>query len=362
MQKRPLGNTGLMVTPIGFGAIKLHGIDHKTASDCLNRALDLGVNFVDTARNYRDSEAKIGAALKGRRDEYYLATKSANRDDAGLMADLETSLRELQTDVIDLYQLHTVSDRETYDKVMAPGGALEAAKRAQQQGKVKHVGVTIHRDIAVMRDCIQCGAFETVMLAHSLMDPENVQTNGILDLAKEHGMGVVVMKALAGGALSTPSANNEHVKDDPIVRGVLRYLLADDRLSCIIPGIMRVEEVEENVATGEIGAGLTEDESAQLLREIGKSGKKLRYGQTCLRCGYCQPCPEGIAVPEFFRAADMYEAYPDGLKHQGVDLYKSLEPKPDVCVECRECVEKCPAQIDIPERLKEVADMFADAS
>ena len=348
-----------MVTPIGFGGIKLHGLEPKVAEACLNRALDLGVNFVDTARNYTSSEAKIGAALKGRRHEYCLATKSASRDESALMQDLETSLRELQTDVIDLYQLHTVSDRKTYEQVMAPKGALEGAKKAHRQGKFMHLGVTIHRDIGVMRDCIECGEFETIMLAHSVMDPESVVASGILDLARDHGMGVVVMKALAGGAISSPCADNGHVKDDPIVRGVLRHLLSDDRLSCIIPGIMRVEEVEENVATCEMKAALTDEELTQLLEGIGKLGKKLRYGQTCLRCGYCQPCPQGIAVPEVFRAADMYEGYPENLKHQALELYASLDPKPDVCAECDKCTEKCPAQIDIPARLKQAAEMLA---
>jgi len=362
MQHRPLGKTGMTVAPIGFGAIKLSSIDEKTASDCLNRALDLGINFVDTARNYRDSEAKIGKALKDRRSEYYLATKSSGRDEASLMSDLETSLGELQTDVIDLYQLHSVSNRDAYDQAMAPGGALEAAKKAQQQGKVKHLGVTIHRDLAVMRDCIESGEFETVMLAHSLMDPENVIANGILDLAKQRGLGVIVMKSLAGGAVSSPPVNDQRVADDPLVRGVLRCLLRDDRLTTIIPGITCVAEVEENVATGSIDEPITDEEVQQLIRDIGKLGKKLRYGQLCLRCGYCQPCPEGIVVPEVFRAADMFDAYPDDLKHQGQALYDSLDPKPDVCLECGECTEKCPVGIDIPARLKEVAAAFAAAS
>ena len=358
MQKRPLGRTGMMVTPIGFGAIKLDGLDEKVASGSLNRALDLGVNFFDTARGYRSSEAKIGAAIGHRRDEFVLATKSTGRDAATLTSDLETSLGELKTDVIDLYQLHTVSDRATWDKVMGPDGALEAAKKAQQQGKVKHVGVTIHRDLGVMRDAIESGAFETIMVAHSLMDPESVESGGILNLARDHDMGVIIMKALSGGALSTPSEDKKHVKDDPIARGVLRCLLRADEITTIIPGITCVAEIEENVATAEIPEPITDDEAAQLIQDIGALGKALRYGQTCLRCAYCQPCPQDINIPEMFRAADMFTGYPDGLKFQGAELYESLDPKPDVCVECGECMEKCPAGIDIPERLKEVAQLF----
>ena len=351
----------MMVTRIGFGAIKLHGLDAKVAADSLNRALDLGVNFIDTARGYRTSEERIGAAISRRRDEFYLATKSGAREAEAMAVELETSLTNLRTDVIDLYQLHSVSDRASWDRATGAGGALEAAKRAQQQGKIKHIGITIHRDLEVMRDAIKSGEFASVMLAHSLMDPESVDSAGILALAHEHGMGVIIMKALSGGALSTPSENKEHVPNDSIARRVLRYLLRRDAITTIIPGITCVEEIEENVATGSMTGPITDEEMAQLIKDIGAMGKELRYGQTCLRCAYCQPCPEEINIPEIFRAADMLKAYPDTLKFQGVELYESLEPKPDVCAACGQCMEKCPAGIDIPQRLKETAELFDSA-
>ncbi len=359
MEKRPLGKTGMMATRIGFGAIKLDKLEERVAAESLNRALDLGVNFIDTARNYRSSEEKIGAAIGHRRDEFVLATKTAARDAAGLEAELETSLRNLKTDVIDLYQLHSVSDRPAWDQVMAPGGALEAAKKAQQQGKVKHIGLSIHRDLAVMRDAIECGEFATVMLAYSVMDPENVKRNGLLDLAHEHDMGVIIMKALGGGALVSPKQGDERVADDPLVRRILRCVLREPPITTVIPGITCPEEIEENVATAEIAEAITDEEVAELLKDIGAMGKELRYGQTCLRCGYCQPCAQDINIPEVFRAAYMFKGYPDALKFQGADLYESLDPKPDVCVECGECMEKCPAGLDIPAKLKEAAELFA---
>ncbi len=361
MEKRPLGETDMMVTRIGFGAIKLDKLEERVASEALNRALDLGVNFIDTARNYRSSEEKIGRAVGHRRDEFYLATKSTGRDADSLLKDLETSLTHLKTDVIDLFQLHTVSDRATWDEVMAPGGALEGAKKAQQQGKIRYIGISIHRDIGVMRDAIQCGEFASIMLAHSLMDPENVDREGVLDFAHQHGMGVIIMKALGGGAVRSPEQDGKPVRNDPIVRGVLRYLLRYDSITTIIPGITCAEEVEENVATGNIPEPISDEEVAELVRQVGAMRKELRYGQTCLRCGYCQPCPQGINIPEVFRAADMFRGYPDNLKYQGRDLYDSLDPKPDACVECGQCAEKCPAGIDIPQRLKDAAELFASA-
>jgi len=356
MEKRRLGKTELRVSQIGFGSIRLPHIDEKTASECLNRALDLGINFIDTARNYKDSEAKVGKALKGRREEYCLATKTTARDAEGLFADLETSLRETQVDVIDLYQLHTVSDEETWAKVTAPGGAIEGAKKAQQQGKFKHLGISIHRALPVMRKAIECGEFETIMLAYSPLDQEGVGAE-ILPLAKRHDVGVIIMKPLSGGLLT----QNESGPPDPVVRGSLRYILSNDAVSVAIPGMQAVSEVEENAATGAMPERMSEEERAELFKQIGSLKKEYRYGQVCLRCEYCQPCPQGIQIPSVFRALEMVQSYPDTLKYLGKELYDSLPVKPDVCEECKQCVEKCPAGIDIPQRLAEAIQVMAQS-
>ena len=139
------------------------------------------------------------SVLKERRSECFIATKTTARDADGLMEDLETSLGNLQTDTIDVYQLHTVSDMDTYEKVMAPGGALEGAKKAKAQGKIHHIGITIHRDLDTMRAAIQSDEFETIMLAYSVLDQEGVGVE-IIPMAKERNMGIVNMKPLSGGS------------------------------------------------------------------------------------------------------------------------------------------------------------------
>lgn len=354
MQKRTFGKTGLDVTAIGFGAIKLPGIDKDTAIEIINRALDLGINYIDTARNYRDSEEKIGYVLKDRRDDCYIATKTTARDASGLADDLETSMRNLQTDKIDLYQLHTVSDGDTYKKVMAPGGALDGAKKAKAQGKIDHIGITIHRDLDTMRNAIKSDEFETIMLAYSVLDQESVGEE-IIPMAKERNMGVVIMKPLSGGLLCLPEPVDGK---DHIAYGSLRYILANENVTLAIPGMTSVREVEENVAAGESPI-MSKDEMTQLCKEIGDLRKEYRYGQTCLRCGYCQPCPQEIPIPTIFRAYDMYTNYPDSLRHQGMNLYAGLEVNADACIECGVCMEKCPAGLEIPELLKEAAQAFA---
>jgi len=359
MKHRRLGKTGLEVSVVGFGAIKLPQVSEEEAVEMLNRALDLGMNFVDTARNYKDSEHKIGVALSGRRSEFYLATKTAGRDAESAKRDLEESLKQLRTDYIDLYQLHSVSEPETYKQVMSKGGALEAMKEAREQGIVRHIGITIHRSISNMKAAIQSGEFETIMVAYSPLDQENVEKE-ILPMAQEHDLGVIIMKPLSGGHLKSGDDENAP-RPDPIVQGALRFIISNDAVSVVIPGMMSVAHVEDNAAVGDMEP-MTDEEKDELIKAIGKLGKSFRYGQVCLRCGYCLPCKVGIDIPTVFRAYDMYREYPAPVKEEGLALYASLEVKPDECVECGECAEKCPAGIPIPERLKEVVEAMGSQS
>jgi predicted aldo/keto reductase-like oxidoreductase len=407
IQPRPLGRTGLTVSGLGFGAIKLPQVDPEVASRALNRALDLGINFVDTARGYKDSEEKIGGALQRRRDEVILATKTPMRDAERALADVESSLRELRTEVIDLYQLHSVSSRPDYEQVMGPGGALEGLKRAQEEGKIRHVGITCHRAVEVMSDAILSGQFETIMVACNPLDPE--RASAVMPLAAERGMGVIAMKPLAGGKLTSlpePSGGPSTVRLgspsragrgtgsgsphdaregpsrarfdfahrpepaeggsrgegealDPVVAGSLRWALSQPAVSVVIPGMRSAQEVEQNAAAIALGVPLTEPEGNDLIVAIGALRREFRYGQSCLRCGYCLPCTQGIRIPDVFRSFDMLKEYPDHLKWMARELYTSMDAPPEACENCRRCVEKCPAGLEIPERLKEAAAAFA---
>ncbi len=362
MQYRTLGRTGLEVSLVSFGGIKLPKVSQQEATELLNRALDLGMNFVDTARRYRDSETKIGKALEGRRDEFILATKTPTRDAAGAMDDLEESLRELRTDYLDLWQLHSVSDPDAFEQVTAPGGAAEALVKAREQGKVRHIGVTSHRSHEAMRSAITCGLFETIMLCYNVLDSEAVGSE-ILPLAGEHDMGVIVMKSLSGGALCTPPEEGTEgpLRPDPVVVGSLRYVLSHSAVSTVIPGLEAIVEVEDDAAVGDAELPMTDEEKDSLRRRIGSLRQGFRYGQMCLRCGYCQPCPQGLPIPRIFQAADMYTQYPDSVKHMGTELYEAIEMGPELCEECGQCEEECPAGLPIREKLKEVSGLFSDA-
>lgn len=357
MRYRRLGKTELSVSVIGFGAIKLPQVDAETAVEAIRRAVDLGINFIDTARGYGDSERKIGMAIKGIRDSVIIATKTAARTANEAMRELETSLKELGTDYIDLYQLHSVSDQETYDQVMSEGGAYEALLRAKEKGLVRHIGVTMHRAIETMKQAITSNCFETIMLAYSPLDQECVGKE-IIPLAHKHDMGIIIMKPLSGGQLRSrinPSPNDPPQKDEVVFES-LRFIISNEMVSTVIPGMTCAREVIENAWVGDAPLPMTEDERRKLMEMIGRLQKSYRYGQVCLRCGYCLPCTQGIRIPDVFLAYDMWYGYPENLRHMGIDLFMSLEVKPNECVECGECEKKCPAGLPIRQRLKEVAE------
>lgn len=359
MEYHKLGQKGPDVSRLGFGAIKLPGVSQETADACLNRALDLGVNFVDTSRTYRDSEEKIGHALEARRGEYYLATKTHARDYDGAMRDLETSLRALRTGHIDFWQLHSVSNRETWAEVCAPGGAVKALRRAVEDRVVGHPGITVHRDHAVAAAAIDSGLFETIMLMYNPVDSEGM--SGMLARAKRAGLGVIVMKALSGGMIACPPENRRagFGGPDALVAGALRWVLSNGDVDCVIPGMQSTGEVEENLPLAAPFTPLSDRERRDYVAMLGQFRRGFRYDQRCLRCGYCLPCPQGIDIPRVFQAQQMWAAYPEALKEKGRELYRGLEPNAEACVRCGQCLEKCPAGLEIPDLLAEAARMLA---
>jgi len=355
-----LGHTELQVSVVGFGGKELPNVEQANADAALNKALELGINYIDTARDYLDSERKIGRAIGNRRREFYLATRTSARDAEGAQRDLDTSLNELQMDSVDVYQLHNVSTSEAYRQVMATGGAFEALLEAKDQGLVSHVGITIHRALPLMRHAIESGAFETIMLSYSLIDQENVEAE-ILPMAREHGLGVVIEKPLSGGLLVTPRTSGEEPSEpDPIVQGSLWYVTSNDAVSLTIPSMTGVGEVEENAEVGSIESKMSRRQLYQLRQQIGDLGQEFKYGQVCLRCGHCQPCPNEVPITDIFRAVDMYRSYPKELRDLGLRLYQSQNVKAEECMECGECVANCPANLEIPDLLEEAAELFAD--
>jgi len=266
MQKRKLGMTDLSVSAIGFGAIKLPELKQEEVDIVLNKALDKGVNLIDTARNYGDgdSEQKIGNAVRHRRDEFYISSKTLAETRDEMLREIEKSLSLLQTDYIDIYMCHNLRFQETYKKVMGKNGALEGLKEAKEQGMIGHIGFSSHRYLETMEKGINSGEFEVIMVAYNVLNDELVDRD-ILPLAKEKDMGVMIMKPLAGGVLvdsgpdvSTDSSGSINAEQ------ALKFILANDAVSSATVGMTNVSELEENVRAGISMVQMTEEEKEEL--------------------------------------------------------------------------------------------------
>jgi predicted aldo/keto reductase-like oxidoreductase len=331
MKKRQLGNTNIMACPVGFGGIPIQKLSFKEAEKVLLHAIEAGINFFDTARSYTDSEKKIGQVLKPHRDKIYLATKAMSRDFRGMTLELETSLRYLQTDTIDLYQLHSVGTEEILKRVIGPHGALEALVKARQAGKIRWIGITGHSRPVLLK-AVKTGLFDTVQFPFNPIEDEWEQD--VMPEAKNKGMGIIGMKPVAGGALRNVSAS-------------IRFTLSRG-VDVSIPGMDSIEEVDENALAGETPKKITKEELEKLEEE-----KELWGGKFCRRCGYCMPCPEGLNIPFLLLIEAYYSRY--GLKDWALSRLKKLEKKYDDCIACGECIKKCPYELPIPDLMKKAA-------
>ncbi len=331
MEKRRLGRTGLHVTVISFGALPMQRCGMEEAGEVLNAALDAGINFVDTARAYTDSEEKIGRYISARRPEYYLATKSMARDKAGMARDIDISLSTMQTDYIDLYQIHNIKARQDFGAVMAPGGALEALKEARAAGKVGHIGVTGH-NIDLLVEAVKTNEFSTVQVPFNCI--ETGALTELFPLAKFLDVGSIIMKPLGGGQIQS-------------VDLALRFILEHD-ISVAIPGMDEVGHIAANTAPANNFKPLTVEERAKLMAEAEAIGPNF-----CRRCGYCLPCAAGIDIPTMFIFHLQYTRY--NMKTAIPGRYAEMKVKASGCTECGLCEERCPYNLPIRERLKKVA-------
>lgn len=335
MEYRTLGKTGLKVSRMGFGGIPIQRIDAEGTKALVHRFSEVGVNYIDTARAYSVSEEYLGYALEGIRDQFILATKSMSRTKEAMAADIETSLTKLRTDYIDLYQVHNPS-MEQLEQVVAPQGALEALKEAQQAGKIGHIGVTAHTT-AVFERALQMDWVETIMFPYNIVEDQGAD---LIRKCKEKNIGFIDMKPLAGGAIENGTL-------------ALRFVCSNPDISVVIPGMAEEKEIEENLKACENDALLTKEELDQM-EEV-----RQMLGTTfCRRCNYCAPCTVGISIPNVFVYAGYLERY--NLEGWARERYASLTAKASDCIECGECEGRCPYHLPIREMLKKCATEFGE--
>lgn len=325
MRKITLGKTNITVNKNGFGALPIQRIPAKDAVYLLHKAYDHGIDFYDTARFYTDSEEKLGLAFADRRDKVYIASKTGAENTQDFWKDLETTLRNLKTDYLDIYQFHNISF------CPRPGdgsGLYEAMLKAKEQGQIRHIAITNHR-LAVAREAVESGLYDTLQYPFSYLSLE--QELELVKKCEAANMGFIAMKALAGGLINNSAA-------------AYAYMLQFEHVLPIW-GIQREKELDEFLSYQEKEPVLEGELTAAIQRDLDEL-----QGEFCRGCGYCMPCPAGIEINTCARMSLLIRRAPSAA--QLTEKAQAMMKKTEECLHCGKCREKCPYGLDTPALLE----------
>ena len=324
MRTVTLGNTGITVNKNGFGALPIQRISEEKAVKLLHKAYEHGINFYDTARFYTDSEEKLGAAFEGMRDKIYIASKTMTTKVDEFWEQLETTLKNLRTDYLDIYQFHNPAF------CPKPGdgtGLYEAMLEAKAQGKIRHIGITNHR-LAVAEEAIESGLYETLQFPFSYLSAE--KELALVKKCEQAGMGFIAMKALAGGLINHSAA-------------AYAFMLQHEHVLPIW-GIQKERELDEFLSYQE------QEPSMEEVQAVIDVDLKELQGDFCRGCGYCMPCPVGIEINNCARMSLMIRRAPS--EAQLTEEMQAKMKKIEDCLHCGKCAAKCPFGLDTPTLLE----------
>jgi predicted aldo/keto reductase-like oxidoreductase len=328
LEKRRLGSTDMNVSLLGFGGIPIMRVTPGEAAEAVGEALRSGIDFIDTARGYGDSESKIGQALRGYQGDVVVASKSPRRDREGMLEDFGKSLHDLGLESIDLYQLHCVNRADDYDKAISEAGACEALEHLRSQGRLRYIGITSH-NLEILKRAVVSGRFDTVQVLYNFVEPD--ASEQVVPMAADRHVGIIAMKPLAGGCIEQYDL-------------ALRYVLRTPGLVAI-PGMATVEEVRRNVEVAGNLRELTKSEMAkisEIRQELG--------GSYCRRCDYCQPCPNEIPISFALHISSIRKRVGDTIMKS--DHYRDLLDKLRRCDQCGQCEERCPFGLPVRELIE----------
>lgn len=322
-----LGRTGITVNKNGFGALPIQRVSTEYAGMLLRKAFDGGITYFDTARAYSDSEEKIGLALSGVRDRIYLATKTMAATAEGFWEQLETSLRLLKTDCIDVYQFH---NPPFCPKPGDGSGLYEAMLEAREQGKIRYIGLTNHR-LHVAEEAVLSGLYDTLQFPFCYLATE--KELHLVQLCKEHNVGFISMKGLSGGLITDSAAAYAWQAE------------YDNALP--IWGVQKESELDEFLSYIHNPPSM---DDPRIKAVIEKDRKEL-IGNFCRSCGYCMPCPAGIAINQCARMSQLIRRSPSAnwLTPQSQEMMMKIED----CLHCGQCKKKCPYGLDTPTLLQQ---------
>jgi len=333
MKKVRLGRTGLMVTRMGWGGIPIQRISEQEAVAVIRAVVEMGVDLLDTARAYTDSERKIGLALQGIDMPVVISSKSQTKT-AKIYDDVKKSLEELQARKVHIYHLHNITKQEEYEQVMAPGGAYEGLERARDQGLIDHIAVSSH-SLDLLERMIEEDRFDVILACYSFLEPDAAKK--VFPLARKKDIGIMTMKALSGGVIEEAGP-------------ALRYVLAEEGI-VPIPGSETLERARENWKIFVEGGSLTESDEERI-EAIRKQFDRV----FCRRCDYCQPCTEGISIQFLIGLKSTVKRF--GNQVDELKWMQDMIARARNCSECGECMSRCPYQLPIPELIKANLEWF----
>ena len=333
METVRLGRTDLVVNKTAFGALPIQRVAMEEAKRILRRAVDGGINFIDTARGYSDSEEKLGAALDpSLRKQIVLATKARPSDGAGLAQSLDTSLKTLRTDYVDILQAHNPKRMPAPDD---GSGYYEAFLEARRAGKIRFVGLTAHSvDVAIQ--AAKSGLYDTVQFPFSYLSTgKDLEVPGI---CRDADVGFLAMKALAGGLIRN-------------IPAAFAFMRGHEN---VLPlwGVQKMEELEEFLA-------LTASPpvwNADMAASVEKDRRELSAA-FCRGCGYCMPCPTGIDISLAARM-ELYlgrQPLQRVMEECGEKMAKAAD-----CTQCGECRSRCPYGLDTPKLVRTNTEFYRD--
>lgn len=370
MQYRDFGNTGVKLSTLGFGAMRLpqKEVEGKTVFDyeeskrIIVKAYEKGVNYFDTAPYYcdKESEAILGQAIKDFRDKIYLSTKNPIEDASGenWRKRLDTSLKNLETDYIDFYHMWGIS-WETYEtKINVPGGPLEAALKAKEEGLIRHLSFSFHDKPENLFKLIDTGVFESVLIQYNFLDRSN---EAGIKYAMEKGLGVIIMGPIGGGRLGAPSDVIKNIlpgKTSSSAELALRFVISNTDVTTALSGMGTMAMVEENVEVASNAAPLSPEEIERVNASMEEHQKMADL--YCTGCNYCMPCPAEVNIPLNFKLMNYHKVY--GItefaraEYANIGKFDWMKGKDaSACTDCGVCEDKCPQHLEIRKQLKETA-------
>ena len=359
MQYTEYGRTGKKVSVLGYGAMRLPWSDPEQSVALMKLGLDLGINYIDTAYVYGEegsSERFVGEAIRGRRDQVYIATKNPVGDDEtpeGWWRNLETSLKRLDTDRVDFYKVVHGLTWDFYTRVYEKQ-LHQAALKARDQGIIGHLVYSCHDSPEGMINLINTGVFEGMVLQYNLLDRRNEE---VIAHAHASGMGVEIMGPVGGGRLGMASDMVQKLLGGASTpETALRFVLSNPNVTIAFSGMGTRQQVEENCAVASRERPLTAQERQAIQQTLEENERLAEL--YCTGCNYCMPCEQGVAIPEIFVAMNYHRVW--GLTQHAESLYRRYGPdnsegkrNASACIECGQCEEKCPQKIQIIEQLKE---------